>query len=72
MLLSWIFISPYTTTYFFVKKFIFSNVYISVNMVFKCLSFSEYDIRMSYFSEYNIRMFFGLILCSLVGKEAIN
>ena len=37
MLLSWIFISSYTTIYFFVKKFYF----------FKCLCFSEYDIRMS-------------------------
>ena len=37
MLLSWIFISSYTTTHFFVKKFIFLNVYISVNTVFECL-----------------------------------
>ena len=38
MLLSWMFISSYTTIYFFfVKKFIFSNVYISVNTVFECL-----------------------------------
>ena len=36
MLLSWMFIS-YTTIYFFVKKFIFLNVY----------NFSEYNIRMS-------------------------
>ena len=27
----------YTTIYFFVKKFIFSNVYISVNAIFECL-----------------------------------
>ena len=31
------FISSYTTIYFFVKKFIFSNVYISVNTTFECL-----------------------------------
>ena len=31
------FISSYTTINFFVKKFIFSNVYISVNMIFECL-----------------------------------
>ena len=37
MLLSWRFVSSYTIIYFFVKKFIFSNVYITV----------EYDIRMS-------------------------
>ena len=36
MLLSWMFISSYITIYFFVKKFIFFNVY-----------FSEYDIPMS-------------------------
>ena len=28
----------YTTIYFFVKKFIFSNVYIIVNTIFECLS----------------------------------
>ena len=37
MLLSWIFISSYTTIYFFVKKIIFSNVYISVYTIFECL-----------------------------------
>ena len=37
MLLSWIFISPYTTIYFFLKKFICSKVYISVNTIFKGL-----------------------------------
>ena len=31
------FISSYTTIYFFVKKIIFSNVYISVNKIFECL-----------------------------------
>ena len=31
------FISSYTTIYIFVKKFICSNVYISVNTVFECL-----------------------------------
>ena len=31
------FISFYTTIYFFVKKFIFSDVYISVNTIFECL-----------------------------------
>ena len=36
MLVSWMFISFYITIYFFVKKFIFFNVY-----------FSEYDIPMS-------------------------
>ena len=37
ILLSWMFISSYTTIYFFVKKFIFSNIYISVNTIFECL-----------------------------------
>ena len=38
MLLSWMFTSSYTIIYFLVKKkFIFSNVYISVNMIFECL-----------------------------------
>ena len=36
MLLPWMFISSYTTIYFLVKKFIFSNVY-----------FIEYNILMS-------------------------
>ena len=31
------FTSSYTTIYFFVKKFICSNVYISVNTIFECL-----------------------------------
>ena len=31
------FISSYTTIYFFLKKFIFSNVYISLNTIFECL-----------------------------------
>ena len=34
ILLPWMFISSYTTIYFFVKNF-FSNVYISVNTIFK-------------------------------------
>ena len=37
MLPSWMFVLFYTTIYFFVKKFIFSNVYISVNTIFECL-----------------------------------
>ena len=37
ILLSWMFISCYTTIYFFVKKFIFSNVYVLVNTIFECL-----------------------------------
>ena len=37
ILLSWKFISCYTTIYFFVKKFIFSNVYVSMNTIFECL-----------------------------------
>ena len=37
ILLSWMFISCYTTFYFFVKKFIFSNVYVPVNAIFECL-----------------------------------
>ena len=37
MLLSWIFISSCTTFYFFVKKFIFSNVYNFVNTIFDSL-----------------------------------
>ena len=36
MLLSWMFILSYTTIYFFVKNFTFSNVYISVNTMFQC------------------------------------
>ena len=36
MLLSGMFTSSYTTIYFYVKKFIFSNVYISVNTMFEC------------------------------------
>ena len=36
MLLSRMFISSYTTIYFFVKKFIFSIVYNSVNTIFEC------------------------------------
>ena len=35
MLLSWMFISSCTTIYFFVNKFFFSNVYISVNTIFE-------------------------------------
>ena len=35
MLLSWMFNSSYTTIYFFVKILVFSNVYISVNTIFK-------------------------------------
>ena len=35
MLLSSMFLSFYITIYFSVKKFIFSNVYISVNTIFK-------------------------------------
>ena len=38
MLLFWIFISSYTTIYFFVKKFTFSNFSISVNTIFECSS----------------------------------
>ena len=37
ILLSWMFISSYTTFCFFVKKFIFWNVYNSVNIIFECL-----------------------------------
>ena len=35
-LLSWMFISSYTTIYFSVKKFILWNVFISVNTIFEC------------------------------------
>ena len=35
ILLPWMFISSYTTIYFFVKSF-FSNVYISVSTIFEC------------------------------------
>ena len=38
MLLPWMFILSYTTIYFFLNKFIFSNVYISVNRIFECRS----------------------------------
>ena len=38
MLLSWMFISSYTTIYFSVKKFIFSNGYITVNAIFESRS----------------------------------
>ena len=42
--LSWMFISCYTTIYFFVKKFIFSNVYVPVNTIFECLDmFFDWD-----------------------------
>ena len=37
ILLSWMFISCYTTIYFFVKKFTFSNVYVPLNTIFECL-----------------------------------
>ena len=37
ILLSWMFISSYNTIDFFVKKFIFSNVYVPVNTMFECL-----------------------------------
>ena len=37
ILLSWMFISSYTTIYFFLKKISFSNAYISVNTIFECL-----------------------------------
>ena len=37
MLFSWKFTSSYTTIYFFVKAFIYLNVYISVNTIFECL-----------------------------------
>ena len=37
MLLSRMFISSYTTIHFFLKKLIFSNVYILVNKIFECL-----------------------------------
>ena len=37
VLLSWKFISCYTTIYFFVKKIIVSKVYVSVNTIFECL-----------------------------------
>ena len=37
MLLSWVFISSYTTIYFFLKKFLFPKIYISVNAIFECL-----------------------------------
>ena len=37
MLPSWMFTSSYTIIYFFVKSFIFSNVYISVNTISECL-----------------------------------
>ena len=37
ILVSWIFISSYIATYFLVKKFIFSNVHISVNTIYECL-----------------------------------
>ena len=36
ILLTGMFISSCTTIYFFVKKFFFSNVYISVNTIFEC------------------------------------
>ena len=36
ILLPGMFISSYTTIYFFLKNFFFSNVYISVNTIFEC------------------------------------
>ena len=44
MMLSWMFISFYKTIYFFVKKFSFSKVYISVNAIFECAYISTYAI----------------------------
>ena len=38
ILLLWMFISSYTIIYFFVKKFISVNVYMSVNTIFECRS----------------------------------
>ena len=40
ILLSWMFISCYTTIYFFIKEFIFFNVYVPVNTIFECLDIS--------------------------------
>ena len=37
ILLSWMFISCYTTIYVLVKKFIFSNAYVPVSTIFECL-----------------------------------
>ena len=37
ILVSGMFISSYITIYFFVKKIIFPNVYISMNTIFECL-----------------------------------
>ena len=36
MLLSWMIVSSCTIIYFFLNKFIFLNVYISVNTIFEC------------------------------------
>ena len=51
-LLSWMFISCYTTIYFFVKKFTFSNVYVPVNSIFECLDMIFGCDRGSYLSTY--------------------
>ena len=51
MLLSWIFIPFYTTIYFFRKEICF----------FKCLYFSEYDIRMRV-SSFKINIYSGCFL----------
>ena len=49
MLLSWMFNSSYTTIYFFVKKFIFSNVYVSVNTIL--------DVSQLFQREYLLTLF---------------
>ena len=42
ILLPWMFVSSYTTIYFFVKNF-FSNVYISENSLFECYLFFDWE-----------------------------
>ena len=49
MLLSRMFNSSYTTIYFFVKKFIFSNVYVSVNTIL--------DVSQLFQREYLLTLF---------------
>ena len=73
MLLSWMFVSSYAIIYFLVKKFIFSNVYISVKTIFKCFyMFFGWEERDNQLITYAIGHGMGVGKCkevrSLVSK----
>ena len=70
MLLSWIFI-PSCTTFFFIKKFIFSNVYISVNTIFECLYMFFGWKRSHQLSTYATGGAWGLINAALLNIYSI-